>query len=157
MAPRKRKRRVPAKKQKTAEAPLEGDLKGPDDLPNEGRTVESFIQWKAPLPPPQVIAQFDDVVENGAERVFSQFEIEAKHRRTMEANTVRSQFRDLLVGKNFALIFVLGMIITAVYAISEGYPWLAAFLGASVLGSVVWGFVRMVGDGRPENDRNQSR
>jgi len=93
------------------------------------------------------------VVENGAERVFAQFELEAQHRRQMEGQSIGAECRDLLVGKIFAFIFVIAMIGTAIYAISAGYPWLSGFLGASVLSSIVWAFVHTKGDSESEGKK----
>ncbi|HKJ61585.1 MAG TPA: DUF2335 domain-containing protein [Hyphomicrobiales bacterium] len=112
--------------------------------------VPQFFGWKGPLPPPQALAAFDDVVENGAERVFKQFENEGNHRRKMERLHLTAQVQDLRLGKMLAFVFVMSMIGTAIYAISSGYPTLAGILGGGVLTSVVWAFVRIASDGNPE-------
>jgi uncharacterized membrane protein len=72
--------------------------------------VLQFFGWKGPLPPPQALAAFDDVVQNGAERVFQQFEAQGTHRREMERLSLTAQVQDLRIGKLFAFIFIMGMI-----------------------------------------------
>jgi len=97
------------------------------------------------LPPPNLLENYGQIVDNGAERVFHQFELEGNHRRKMEGDMLKTQARDLMVGKVFALIFVLAMIGTAIYAIHAGYPVLSGVLGTAVIGTVVLAFVRVTG------------
>lgn len=124
-----------------------------DDGPHVERQVRQYLGWEGPLPPPQFLGKFSEVVTDGAERVFRQFEAEAEHRRKMDTDGLRVQSRDMLIGKVFAFLFVMAMIGAAVYAISKGNPVLAGVLGTSVLGTVVWGFVRVAGDAYPEKQK----
>jgi uncharacterized membrane protein len=117
-----------------------------EQLPRGGHIQRVQAMWQAPLPPPKILEGYSDVAQDGAERVFRQFELEANHRRHMGSQTLRAQARDLLIGKFCALIFVLGMIGASVYAIRLGYPVLAGVLGTGVLGTVVWAFMRVTGD-----------
>jgi uncharacterized membrane protein len=109
--------------------------------------------WEGPLPPPWHLEKYGQIVKDGAERVFRQFELEADHRRHMQTRSLRLQARDLLVGKCFALVFVLGMITISAYAIYANQPVLAGVLGSGVLGTVVWAFVRVIGDSSQSEDR----
>lgn len=111
------------------------------------------LKWEGPLPPPQVLARYDDVVQNGAERVFRQFEAEAELQREMNRASLRAQIRDLMIGKIFALIFAMGMIGAVFYSINQGYPTLAGILGGSVLGSVVWAFVSVTGEAKAKKSK----
>jgi uncharacterized membrane protein len=116
--------------------------------------VEQHFSWQGPLPPPTFLRGFNDVVSDGAERVFRQFEAETEHRRQMERMTLECQIRDMLIGKVFALIFVLGVLAVAGYAISQGQAVLAGVLGTAVVCSVVWALVRVLGE-TDAQDRNQ--
>ncbi|MFZ1107772.1 MAG: DUF2335 domain-containing protein [Rhodomicrobium sp.] len=113
------------------------------------------LKWEGPLPPPQVLARYDDVVQNGAERVFRQFEAEAELQREMNSASLKAQIRDLMVGKIFALIFAMGMIGAVFFAIDRSYPYLAGILGSSVLGSVVWAFVSVTGERKTEKSKQE--
>jgi membrane protein implicated in regulation of membrane protease activity len=72
----------------------------------------------------------------------------------MERMTLECQIRDMLIGKVFALIFVLGVLAVAGYAISQGQAVLAGVLGTAVVCSVVWALVRVLGE-TDAQDRNQ--
>jgi uncharacterized membrane protein len=39
------------------------------------------LTWNAPMPPPEILRGYNDVIPDGAERLFRQFEIEADARR----------------------------------------------------------------------------
>jgi uncharacterized membrane protein len=84
---------------------------------------------------------FDEIIENGAERVFQQFELEGAHRRRMENLATRWQAIDLVIGKIFAFVFVIGALLVSAFAISEGHALAGSFLGGGVLASVVTAFI----------------
>lgn len=121
--------------------------KPPAKKPQNSRTEQTTIsvrsqEWHGPLPPPAILEDFDNVVPNGAERIVKAWEDETRHRREIEVQEQRSFYRDMLVGKIFALIFVLAALGTAAFAAYVGAEWLGAILGAGTIGAVVWAFVR---------------
>jgi len=40
--------------------------------------------WSGPLPPPQTLAEFDEIVRDGAERIMTAWEKETEHRQKLE-------------------------------------------------------------------------
>jgi uncharacterized membrane protein len=112
--------------------------------PSNGNHTHISVQshkWEAPLPPPSVLEGFNDVVPDGAERIVRAWEQESQHRREIEKAEQRSYYRDALVGKVFALIFVLAALGVSAFAAFIGAEWLGAVLGAGTIGSVVWAFI----------------
>lgn len=103
--------------------------------------------WSAPFLPPEIMKKYDEVAPNGAARLFQIFEEETKHRREMERLSLNYQGRDLLVGKRYALVFVLAVLGVIMFAIANDAPWVAAALGAGMLGTIALGFFRVFGDG----------
>jgi uncharacterized membrane protein len=103
--------------------------------------VQTTSTWSGPLPPPSVLADFDEIVENGAERIMAAWESETAHRRELEKSDLRFSAMDSILGKVFALIFVLSALGVSAYAASIGAEWLGVVLGGGVIGSVVWAFV----------------
>lgn len=65
----------------------------------------------------------------------------------MEELVANLQGRDLLIGKIFALIFALGVLAVVAVAVLNGSPWVAAVLGGGMLATVIFGFLRVFGDG----------
>jgi uncharacterized membrane protein len=87
------------------------------------------------------LADFDDVVKNGAERIMTAWESETAHRQGLERRNLRYSALDAILGKVFALIFVLVALGVSAYAASIGAELLGVVLGGGVIGSVVWAFV----------------
>ncbi len=86
------------------------------------------------------------MVENGAARLFEQFEKEAKHRREMESSSLHYQGRDLVQGKKSALLFGGGVLFAFCFAIWMGAEWAAVVLGAGLLTTIAITFHRIFGD-----------
>lgn len=110
--------------------------------PNHTQISVQSHMWKAPLPPPAVLEEFNRVVDNGAERIVKAWEDETAHRRKMERDELRKFYGDARLGKFFAFLFVLAALGVAAFAAWIGAEWLGVVLGAGTIGSVVWGFVQ---------------
>jgi uncharacterized membrane protein len=120
----------------------------PTPIAEQEREVEeqrrvSVAEWSGPLPPPAILNQFNNVVENGAERIFAAWERETAHRHKLESRDLFSTTFDVIMGKVFAFLFVLAALLVCVFAIFAGAEWVAAVLGGGVITSVVWAFVKV--------------
>ncbi|MGL4490367.1 MAG: DUF2335 domain-containing protein [Rhizobiaceae bacterium] len=116
-------------------------IKPRDNEAQNGTLTHTATAWSGPLPPPSILADFDNVVENGAERIMAAWESETNHRRALEIKSLNSSVADSFFGKLAALIFVLTALGVSAYAASIGAQWLGVILGGGVIGSVVWAFV----------------
>ena len=73
------------------------------------RAVE-FSAYSGPLPPPEILRQFEEVLPGSAERIFTQFEAQSAHRRSLEATVVSSgAFSQKLGTISAALIGLMGV------------------------------------------------
>ena len=102
-------------------------------------TIEA--SWDAPFPPPSLMRGYDDVVPNGAERVFAQFEKEGDHRRKLEARAIVFELIDRLAGRVCALLFAFGALWVAYHAVSRDAQWAASVIGGGVIAATVYAFV----------------
>lgn len=124
-------------------------MKKPTAKASQVTTRQEIVQqaWAGPLPPPQILRDFDQIVENGAERIMAAWENETAHRRAMEKRELKLIAYEAIFGKFCALIFVLAALGATAYAIHEDCPWIAALLGTGTIAAVVWAFVKI---SRPE-------
>jgi uncharacterized membrane protein len=97
--------------------------------------------WSGPLPPPSALAAFDDIVENGAERVFQQFEAEAEHRRRLEREAADTDKSLGLVSRLLAGGFALAALGTAGFALHVDAHVAAAIIGGGTIAAVVTAFL----------------
>lgn len=99
--------------------------------------------WVGPLPPPAVLREFDELVPNGAERIFAQFEAEAEHRRKCEDKQLRFGIRDAHIGQFLAGLYAVLAFGVSAYAISKEAYWAASFIsGTTIVGGIV-AFLRL--------------
>ncbi|MBI3970715.1 MAG: DUF2335 domain-containing protein [Chloroflexi bacterium] len=97
--------------------------------------------FSGPLPHPSLLARYNEVVENGAERVFAMAERNQAHRHRLESRVVDSEIRTSYLGLGAALIVSLAGIGAGVYAISLGRVIEGAGIIGGTLASMVGTFV----------------
>ena len=99
-------------------------------------------QWAGPLPPPQVLAGFNEIVPGAAERILAEFEQEAAHRRQLENRQASIISRDLIIGQLAALLFAIGALAVAAYSASIGAQWIGSIVGGGTIAAVVLAFLK---------------
>ncbi|MEG0783639.1 DUF2335 domain-containing protein [Carnobacterium sp.] len=103
------------------------------------------MHYKGPMPPPEILRGYDDVVPGAADRIIVMTETQQKHRIELEKLVVSSNAKDAHLGVIFA--FILGLIIitggilmilldkgTAIGAIFS-FSGLATLLGTFIYGT----------------------
>lgn len=110
--------------------------------PDEADTTTILAaEWSGPLPPPEILAQFDSVVENGAERIMSAWEQETAHRHRIENEDLRNTFIEAMFGKVAALVFVVSALGVALAALLLDHDWVGAVIGGGTIATVVGAFI----------------
>ena len=86
--------------------------------PHGSRTSTLEIQqFAGPLPPPQVLQEYNRVIPGAAERLLVMAEEPAKHRRELERRVVRWNTLNETLGILAAIIVVCGAFAWASYAV----------------------------------------
>jgi uncharacterized membrane protein len=99
------------------------------------------------------VEQFDQLVENGAERIFRQWELETDHRRKYEAAALQGSIWLDGIGRVTAFVFAIAALVVTGWAASIGEPWVAAVLGGGTIAAVVTALVyRGRAERRPQGD-----
>jgi uncharacterized membrane protein len=136
----------------------------PDDLeplsPEIARETERELQvmmasysYSGPLPHPEIIRMYNEIVPNAADRIIAQFEAQSEHRRAMETRESKAGVSKMVFGQiSGFLLGVLGMG-GGIFLVHEGrsISGFSAFFAA--LASLVGIFVV----GRIMNDRAERR
>jgi uncharacterized membrane protein len=76
--------------------------------------------FSGPLPPPSLLARYNDVVPNGAERLMVMAERQSIHRESMEAQVVSGNVALQKQGNNRAFILALVVILGGIYLMATG-------------------------------------
>jgi len=87
---------------------------------NSISTVRQSVSFSGPLPPPGLLAQYNDVIPNGAERLMVMAEKQSAHRESLEAKVVAGNVASQARGSHYAFIICLVTIIGGFVLIGMG-------------------------------------
>lgn len=132
------------KKQEVSKEP-EPELANPEQVK---KVIAEVIQseFSGPIPPPSIIAGYEEVVSGAADRIIAMAENQARHRQSVEMFEVKTEARDSLLGIIFAFILGIGSIIACivvVLTVQENAGAIAgSLLGVTGIGSIVTAFLK---------------
>ena len=118
------------------------------------RTEITATSFSGPLPPPQILEAYNNVVPDGANRILRMAEEQSKHRMSMETHVTRSESRRADFGLGAALVVALGFLTASVVLVTAGHAIPGTLLGTFDIASLVWVFIK--GD-RERRDERQAR
>lgn len=121
-----------------------------EELPDEELRVKlkaafalsiKSTHYRGPIPDPDMLRNYTDVVENGAERIVTQFEEQSRHRREIERTVVKGQVNESKRGQIFA--FIIGMTGLGLAFISAllGFNGFAITLASTTIVGLVSAFI----------------
>jgi uncharacterized membrane protein len=108
-----------------------------------------------PLPPPEVLREYEETLPGSAERIISMAERQARHRQELEKVAVKAGARDSLLGLIFGLIIGLAAILGGVFIAYSGKEIGGSVLGGGGLVSLVTVFVYGSKQRRLERERKR--
>ena len=97
--------------------------------------------FSGPLPPPEVLDKYNQIIPNGAERIMAMAEKQSSHRRQLEKTVITTDSRNSLLGIIFALIIGLATITIGGIVIYAGHGFAGTFLGSAGLTGLVSTFI----------------
>lgn len=94
----------------------------PSNSGNRGAVVRrtQAFAWTGPLPPPDILKEYDHLVPGAAERILTMAERQSEHRRSIEKVVINSGARNQNLGVVFGFIIALVVLVLAGYALYEG-------------------------------------
>ena len=97
--------------------------------------------FAGPLPPPDILIQYNDAVPNAAERIIAMAERQAAHRIELEGRVAKADIRRSNAGLIAGLIVALAGLATAFFLIDRGHEIAGMTLGGIDLAGLVTVFV----------------
>lgn len=88
------------------------------------------MAWSAPLPPPDVLARYNEAFPGCAERIVNAADTQAKHRQHLESITIEGNVRSQTRGQWMAFILALVILLGG---------FLLIYLNKDILGTVFIG------------------
>ncbi len=83
--------------------------------------VHEERHFSGPLPPPEILAEYNDVVKGSAEIIINQFIEQGNHRRKLEEYVIKNDVKRANWGLAAGFIIALTTIIGSLYIISIGF------------------------------------
>jgi len=97
--------------------------------------AEMFI---GPLPHPDILKRYDEVMPGIADRIVAEFQAESLHRREQEKAALHAESREAMRGQLFAFLTVVAAFITVGWLGWLGHPAAAgAVAGTTIVGLVI--------------------
>jgi uncharacterized membrane protein len=119
----------------------------------------SFSAYQGLLPPPEMLAQFNQVIPNGADRIVSMAESQQQHRQALESAVVNgnviAQRRGQLFGFLLGLVAIVGGI--GLIAFDKSTQGLVAIITAFVALAAVFVYGRYEQERERERKRREAR
>lgn len=124
-------------------------------------------ETSGPLPNPDILKRYDELVPGAADRIIRLAETEATHRRSLEDKIVTAQVRDVhddriegRIGQITAGVITVVVVTCGTYAIVHGYPLTGGALSGgtiiSLVGIFIWGRTRKPAPEKPPEKSEQS-
>ncbi len=91
--------------------------------PSTDAAMQARVQaefFSGPLPPPSLLARYNDIIPSGAERILTMAERQSAHRENLEAQVVAGNLASQRRGSQYAFILALVAIGGGILLIHEG-------------------------------------
>lgn len=82
--------------------------------------VAIMTSYTGPIPPPELLAQFNEIIPNGADRIMTMAEKQQEHRFGLEDKSLSANLKESGRGQIFGFVLVSLAILLAVYMIFTG-------------------------------------
>lgn len=107
----------------------------------ENRRIIAATSFSGPLPPPQILEEYDRIAPGSATRIIAMAEKQADHRRRLETQIVSSDIANSRVGLFCGLAIGIGGLAAGTIIAIKGNPQAGVGMGFLTLGSLVSVFV----------------
>lgn len=99
----------------------------PENIPPQAKPSESMERFviaaqsfSGPLPPPEILKKYEEVVPGSADRIISMAERQGSHRQKLESDVVASNIGNERMGMIFGFTICLLAISGGIYAVMHG-------------------------------------
>ncbi len=116
----------------------------PSRVPAKQQTNSVQVQaayFNGPLPPPDILAKYNDVLPGAADRIIAMAEKQAEHRQELEKIAVTSRAGDSRLGVVSGLIIGVVALLVGGYVIGKGHTISGILLGGGSIAGLVGVFV----------------
>jgi len=110
-------------------------------IPSRTVATTTAQHFSGPLPPPQILEKYNQVVPDAADRIIAMAESQSKHRQQLEIKVIESEVKNSRLGLHYGLIIGLATVVGGAFCIYSGYEIGGTVLGGTGLTGLVGVFV----------------
>lgn len=132
-----------------------------NQLPQNNHNPNSVVvhreerSFSGPLPHPEILRQFEQVVPGAAERIIKMAEDQSSHRRDLEKKVIDSDIERSKWGQILGFVLALvGLSVSGVVAVI-GNPWAGTVIGVGTIASLVSVFMYGTNSRRQERQEKE--
>jgi len=107
-------------------------------LSSQRQVFESFV---GPLPPPQILHQYNEIVPGLASRIAAQAERQTEHRISLESKVIRSDISRSWAGLICGFVLCLICIIGGVVCVLQGHDWAGTVISTGAVVGLATAFI----------------
>jgi len=109
--------------------------------------------FSGPLPPPQILIQYNEAVPDAADRIITMAESQSNHRQNLETKVLDADIKSARIGLHYGLIIGLAAITGGVICTLLGYELGGGIIGGTGITGLVGVFVYGSTQRRKERER----
>ena len=140
-------------KTKNRPAARQADSVAPEDKQTQ-MTVSATEVWAGPIPPPEALQKYEDIVPGAANRILKMAEGQTAHRIQIEKTVVRGDSWRSFLGLIFGFIVSMTGLLGGIYIIDNGHDWAGGVLVGLDLVGLAGCFVYGSRSRRVEREQN---
>ncbi|HQK41836.1 MAG TPA: DUF2335 domain-containing protein [bacterium] len=102
-----------------------------------GLSIGKASSFSGPIPPPELLKGYNEVVKDGAERIVVMAEKQSNHRMQLEDHAIKEELKQSRLGQVFGFILgIVGLVLAAILAILDHEAIAGIFGTTTILGLV---------------------
>ncbi len=106
-----------------------------------GVSIRKASSFSGPIPPPELLDGYNEVVKDGAERIVAMAEKQSNYRMQLEDHAIREELKQSRLGQIFGFILgIVGLVLAAILAILD-HETIAGIFGTTTILGLVTVFV----------------
>lgn len=120
----------------------------PSQARQKSLSIRQAVLFQGPLPPPEILAKYEQITPGFADRIVTMAEQVANHRREVKNKNQKSQNDHLKrrdceakLGQVFAFLISSLAIVTGAFVAMSGHDVSGTFISLSGLGGIVTAFI----------------
>lgn len=102
-----------------------------------GVSIRKASSFSGPIPPPELLKGYNEVIKDGAERIVIMAEKQSSHRMQLEDHAIKEELKQSRLGQVFGFILgIVGLVLAAILAILDHEAIAGIFGTTTILGLV---------------------